>query len=135
MLMRLRPILAFGIVVILAIVFVSHTMRRRAAEAQQAKEAALRSDLAAMREAIRNYTVEYHTGPHSLRELVSDHRLATVPVDPVTGSISTWRATVEEKVQTDDFSSTASTAPATSIVDVHSGATGRDSSGRRWSDY
>lgn len=133
--MRLRPILAFGIVVILGIVFVSHEMRRHATEAQRAKEAALTSELATMRNALRQYQMKHHAGPHALRDLVTDGELKSIPVDPVTGSASTWAPTVEEKVRTDDFSANASAAPATSIVDVHSGATGRDSSGRRWSDY
>ncbi len=133
--MRLRPILAVGICAILAIVFVSHTIRRRAAEAQHAKETALRSDLAAMREAIRVYEAKHHAGPHTLQDLVTDGLLRSVPVDPVTGSASTWRPTAEETVRTDDFSATAPKAMATTIVDVHSGAAGSDSAGRRWSDY
>lgn len=133
--MRLRPILALGIVAILVIVFVSHTMRRRAVDAQHAKEVAMRSELATLREAIRKYQVRHHSGPAALRDLVRDGELKSIPVDPVTGSVSTWRPTVEERVQTDDFSSTAAKAATAAIVDVHSGATGRDSSGRRWSDY
>jgi general secretion pathway protein G len=133
--MRLRPILAVGICAILAIVFISHGIRRRAGEVQQAKEQALRSDLAALREAIRTYEAKHHAGPQALRDLVTDGELKSVPIDPVTGSASTWRPTIEETVRTDDFSATARQSTATAIIDVHSGATGRDSATRRWSDY
>jgi general secretion pathway protein G len=133
--MRLRPILAVGICVILAIVFVSHEIRSRAVEAQHAKEKALRTGLATLREAIRKYEARHHAGPHTLQDLVTDGELKSVPVDPVTGSASTWRPTIEETVRTDDFSASAPKAAAAAIIDVHSGATGRDSSARRWSDY
>ncbi len=133
--MRLRPILALGICAILAIVFISHTMRRRAADAQHAKEAALTSTLASMRQAIRTYEVKHGEGPHLLGDLVRDGELKSVPADPVTGSSATWRPTSQETVSIDDFSATAPKAAASTIVDVHSGAAGRDSAGRRWSDY
>jgi general secretion pathway protein G len=133
--MRLRPILAAGICAILIVVFVSHTIRRRATEAQHTRETALRSDLAAMRKAIRAYAAKHHAGPHTLQDLATDGQLKSVPVDPITGSVSTWQPMVEETVRTDDFSATAPQTAATTIVDVHSGAPGRGSAGRRWSDY
>jgi general secretion pathway protein G len=133
--MRLRPILALGICAILVIVFVSHTTRRRAADEQHAKEATLRAELAGMREAIRRYAAGHHAGPHALRDLVADGQAKSVPVDPVTGSADTWKLTLEQTVRTDDFSASAPASAAAIIVDVHSGASGTDSTGRRWSDY
>jgi general secretion pathway protein G len=124
-----------GICAVLAIVFASHLVRRHAIESQQSKERQLRSELATMRSALKSFEKRHHTKPRGLSELVRDGELKAIPVDPITGSSSTWRTIVEENVRIDDFSATAHASTAPQIVDVHSGATGVDSTGRPWSDY
>jgi type II secretory pathway pseudopilin PulG len=94
--------------------------------------AAMQSAVTALREGIRTFRQTRGRYPHSLGELPS------IPVDPVTGSRDTWRVTTEETVQvSDDFTGEARAKPgATSvIIDVRSGASGRDINGRAWSDY
>lgn len=124
-----------GICAVLAIVFTSHLVRRHAIESLQSKERQLRSELATMRTALKNFEKLHRMKPRALPELVREGELKAIPVDPITGSSLTWRTTVEENVRIDDFSATAPASAALQIVDVHSGATGVDSTGRPWSDY
>ena len=100
---------------------------------QHERETWLRKDLASMRGAIAAYRAKYHHNPASLNDLVPDD-LRAIPVDPITNSNTTWKTTVEETVSVDDFQA-GSTKSAPSIVDVHSGAPGNDSSGRPFADY
>ena len=94
----------------------------------------LRADLAAMRHAIGDYHAKHGRNPSSLNDLVTDGELRLIPTDPITHSSKTWKATVEESVSVDDFQpGSAKAAPV--IVDVHSGASGSDSTGRPFADY
>jgi general secretion pathway protein G len=97
----------------------------------------MRESVTTLRRALRTYQKRHHTGPRQLADLVHDGVLKALPVDPVTGSATTWKPTIEEHVTIDDFSTIAPAASSGSgiIVDVHSGAAGVDSAGRRWSDY
>lgn len=98
-------------------------------------DAAMRDALTQLRTAIAHYHDDNNRGPESLAELVPRY-LAKVPVDPVTNSADTWRLTTEEAVQPSaDFSATAAPAGKPQIIEVHSGAPGTDSAGKRWSDY
>ncbi len=96
--------------------------------------AVLRADLKGMREAIKGYRAKHQHNPTSLNDLVTDGELRAIPADPITKSKTTWKVTVEETVAVDDFQP-GSAKRAPSIVDVHSGASGSDSSGRPFSDY
>lgn len=94
------------------------------------------ADLMQMRMAIDVYHKKNHAYPHSLQDLIRDGELRAIPLDPITKSGATWRTTVEENVRVDDFTTNA--APAQTgggIIDVHSGASGKDPSGKPWSDY
>ena len=102
----------------------TRTMR----EQQHTNDAALRADLATMRDAIRRFQEEQHRYPSSLAELVPRY-LKAIPVDPFTKSAATWRLATEDVVKpSEDF--TGSTPKTESyIIDVHSGA------GAPYSDY
>jgi hypothetical protein len=102
----------------------------RAERGRTRDEAFLRTQLATMRRAITAFTKTHSHGPATLREATP-----VVPIDPLTHSATTWRLTTDESVQTDDFTTNSTTAPRTTIIDVHSGAAGRDGSGRAYSDY
>jgi hypothetical protein len=107
----------------------------------------LRTTLASMRGAIAQYHAKHGRNPHALPDLVRDGELRMIPADPVTQSSMTWRPVIRENVRMDDFTSGApapSPAPSsaadgggatTEVIDVHSGASGKDSNGRAWSDY
>lgn len=129
--------LVFFVAALLAVVgFVAAAVANRHTVAvQRAKESRLRAELKTMRAALHAYEAKHHIGPRSLSDLVRDGQITTIPVDSVTRKSSTWRTTVEESVRVDDFDATAPRSTAPEIVDIHSGAAGKDSSGRPWADY
>jgi len=51
---------------------------------QHAREAALGTDLCMMRNVIDNYTVDRQKPPRTLDDLLAEHYLSEIPVDPVT---------------------------------------------------
>jgi len=51
---------------------------------RHAREATLAHDLFIMRQAIDNYTTDKLIAPQSLDDLVSEHYLRSIPVDPIT---------------------------------------------------
>lgn len=104
------------------------------ADEHKAREAALQHDLFEMRKAIVDFRADKKRGPHSLEELKSAKYLYAIPKDPITRS-KDWRVTTEAAVHNDDFASTAAPAAEPEVIDVHSRATGRDSSGKLYSNY
>jgi general secretion pathway protein G len=83
------------------------------------REAALRHDLFEIRHAIDDFYADKQRYPESLKALVRDHYLRTVPVDPLTGRSDAWI-----QVQGDG-----------GVIDVQSAASGRGCDGteyRRW---
>ena len=100
----------------------------------------LRAQLASMRHAIAAYRAQEGRPPKTLGDLVSAHLLTAIPVDPITGSVATWKTDTEETVAVnDDFREPVQArngAPAApGIIDVHSGAPGRDDAGKPWAEY
>jgi general secretion pathway protein G len=78
----------------------------------RSKEAVLKTDLAAMRNAIQAYTLDKEAGPTSLDDLVQAKYLASIPIDPMTRQRD-WH-TESEQVLLDP----QQTSPG--ITDVHS---------------
>jgi general secretion pathway protein G len=93
-----------------------------------AKEAALKSDLFLMRDAIDQYYADKGRYPESLQTLVSESYLRAVPRDPFTLSADTW-VTVAADPQPGAGSAAAG------IYDVKSGATEIALDGSRYSDW
>jgi hypothetical protein len=110
---------------LLGVLACDHAERDRARD-----EATLRTQLASMRHAIATYTSSHSQGPSTLRDA-----MPIVPIDPLTHSATTWRLTTEETVKMDDFTGSATPANRIAIIEVHSGAVGRDGRGRRYSEY
>lgn len=99
-----------GILVGLAIPRYQHARRR-------AQEAVLKEDLFTFRKLIDQYYSDKGKYPASLRTLVEEAYLRTIPIDPMTGSADTWQEirdtpSYEEMVPNMEFG----------IVDVHSGS-------------
>jgi len=94
-----------------------------------AKEAALKSDLMLMRDAIDQYYADKGKYPESLDALVSEGYLRTIPKDPFTDSTTTWQTT-----EADAPPGTVSTS-SPGIFEVKSGSqlTALDSS--RYSEW
>ncbi len=78
-----------------------------------AKEAVLRADLRAMREAIEHYTMDKLAAPQSLDDLVGTY-LREIPVDPITQRRD-WKTKSDDVLLTPDQTSTG-------ITDVYSGS-------------
>ena len=98
------------------------------------RDAALKDNLTQMRRALENYKNDKGHYPHALNDLVPAY-LRAIPADPVTGQPN-WRLTTEETVQpSSDFTTGATPAPRSVIVDVHSAAPGADRNGVAYANY
>ena len=62
----------------------------------RANEAALKTDLFQMREALDQYYADKNKYPASLSVLVEDKYLRAIPVDPFTRSADTWQEVLSE---------------------------------------
>jgi len=95
---------------------------------QLAKEAALRSDLFFMRDAIDQYYADKGKYPESLQALVSENYIRAIPKDPITNSTDTWQTVAAEPQP-------GSTTTDPGIYNVTSGADGTASDGSRYADW
>ena len=96
---------------------------------EHARESALKQDLATLRSAIDQFTLDKDKAPQSLDELVSAGYLRQIPKDPMTDSNSTW-----QPVQ-DDNAIASPDQETGGIIDVHSGATGVSSEGTAFNTW
>lgn len=95
---------------------------------RKAREAVLREDLHAMREAIDSYTVDKEKAPQSLDDLVQAGYLRAIPKDPITNRTDSWVTS-----QDDTLASVYQSEPG--INDVHSGAEATSSDGSAYSTW
>ena len=93
-----------------------------------AKEAALRSDLMLMRDAIDQYYADKGKYPDSLDTLVSERYLRAVPKDPITDQTDSWQ-TVQADPEPGSVSASAG------IYDVKSGSNDTALDGSRYADW
>jgi len=93
-----------------------------------AKEAALKSDLFIMRDAIDQYYADKGRYPESLQTLVSESYLRAVPQDPFTRSRDTWTVVPADPEP-------GSTSASTGIYDIKSGALETATDGSRYADW
>jgi general secretion pathway protein G len=101
---------------------------------QRAKEAALKENLYVLRNCIDQYFTDKGKYPDSIQSLVTDGYIRKIPVDPITGSDSTW---VEVQAQQDQAQGAdpADPSAASGIGDVKSGADGTALDGSRYSEW
>jgi len=69
----------------------------------RAKETVLHSNLAAIRNAIDEYSYDKQKAPQTLQDLVTDGYLREIPKDPITGN-NEWREIQEDATQSVDSS-------------------------------
>ena len=93
-----------------------------------AKEAALRSNLFQMRDAIDQYYADKGKYPESLNALVTDRYIRAVPKDPITNSTDSWQT-----IQADSEPGTLSTQAG--IYNVKSGSQDTAMDNSRYSDW
>jgi general secretion pathway protein G len=111
------------LIVVMAIVamLIALSLPRYGRSIERSREAVLRHDLHAMREAIDLFMADRQRYPASLDELVEQRYLRALPVDPYTDSSSTW-TTLAPPVGSSETS-------VDGVFDVRSGATGVASDG------
>jgi hypothetical protein len=102
-------------------------------EPKPSNAAILQQDLAQLRKAIRQFQVQQHRAPATLKELVPKY-LPAIPIDPVTGA-GDWHVVTEQSVAVTDFRGAPPPSTAPAIVDVRSSAPGTDTNGKPWSEY
>lgn len=116
------------VVVSLVMILASLALTQYRQSITHAKEAALKSNLFFIRDAIDQYYADKAKYPESLQALVSESYLRAIPKDPFTGSADTWQ-TVLADPQPGQLSS------ATGIYDVKSGSDGTAMDGSRYADW
>ena len=95
---------------------------------QLGREAVLKRDLFAMRDAIDQYYADKNKYPPSLDALVSDGYLRRIPEDPITRTADTWQTVPAEP-------DPANPTDAPGIYDVKSGAQGQAMDGSNYADW
>ncbi len=88
----------------------------------RSKEAVLRENLAAVRDAIDQYHADKGKWPESLESLAESRYLRAVPADPVTGSADTWISVPPPE-------------GGAGVYDIRSGAEGVASDGRAYAEW
>ncbi|HMJ22320.1 MAG TPA: prepilin-type N-terminal cleavage/methylation domain-containing protein [Terriglobales bacterium] len=94
----------------------------------RAKESVLKQDLFQLRSLISQYTLDKQKAPQSLDDLVQAGYIKQIPLDPMTGSNSTWTVDQEDSLMSVDQQDPG-------INDVHSGATQGSSDGTAHSTW
>jgi general secretion pathway protein G len=89
----------------------------------RAKEAALRTDLRLLREAIDKHRADTGRLPESLQQLAQARYLRAVPVDPVTDRVDTWVVVP------------APDGTTAGVYDVRSGAPGMSRDGTAYASW
>ncbi len=94
----------------------------------QSKESTLKQDLASLRSAIQQYTMDKQRAPQTLEDLVSGGYMRAIPKDPMTGKEDTWKVDMEDSLMAVDQNQPG-------IVDVHSGASGTATDGTSYDSW
>ena len=100
------------IVITIILILIGMGAARYDKSVMRAREATLKQDLSAMRQAIDNFTLDKEAAPQSLDDLVQAGYLRNVPVDPITHERD-WQTTFGDTVLSPDQVSGG-------IQDVHS---------------
>ncbi len=89
----------------------------------KANEVALRTDLRILRDAVDKYYADKGQYPPELKSLAEARYVRAIPIDPITGSVDTWRVTPHPDGITQG------------IYDVHSGAEGFSADGSPFAEW
>ncbi|HYC61847.1 MAG TPA: hypothetical protein VEK79_20005 [Thermoanaerobaculia bacterium] len=126
--------IVIGIIMVLGAAYGTRIIRNEK-KAHFQRAIALRDNVNTIRKAIDNFHADHGRYPKTLQELVPRY-IRRIPSDPVTGSDKTWRVVTEETVQpSSDFTTGPAAKAETYIIDVHSGASGKDATGVPFATY
>ncbi|MBI3470820.1 MAG: prepilin-type N-terminal cleavage/methylation domain-containing protein [Candidatus Solibacter usitatus] len=95
---------------------------------QRTKESVLKSNMFTLRNVIDEYTYDKQKAPQALQDLVSEGYLRAIPVDPITGSNTSWKVEMEDAGR-----SANQTEPG--IFDVKSGSDKTSLEGTPYSEW
>lgn len=90
---------------------------------EHSRELVLKDTLGILRSSIDAFHSDRGRYPTDLNELVDQHYLRSVPVDPITESDKSWNVT------------TSSDIGGTGVSDVHSGAPGKTRNGQAYAEF
>lgn len=116
------------VVLSLIMILASLAMNNYKMSIRTAEEAALKSNLYRMRDAIDQYYADKGQYPASIQALVSDGYLRSVPMDTITRSTDTWTTVAAEP---DPTKPTADPG----IYDIKSGSDAVAMDGTRYADW
>ncbi len=116
------------IVITLIMILASLALSQYRNSITSTKEAAMKSNLFLMRDAIDQYYADKGKYPESLQTLVSENYLRAIPKDPFTGNVESWQTVLADPEP-------GSTSAATGIYDVKSGHDGTALDGSRYADW
>ena len=116
------------VVLTIILILVSMALVQYRNSIRTTKEAALKSDLFLMRDAIDQYYADKAKYPDSLQTLVSEGYLRAVPKDPITESNDSWQTTQATPLP-------GSASADAGIYDVKSGSSDTGTDGSRYSDW
>src|SRR5712692_7996072 len=116
------------IVISLILILVSISIPAYNQSILRAKESVLKQDLFQLRSLISQYTLDKQKAPQSLDDLVQASYIKQIPMDPMTGSNSTWTVDQEDTVMSVDQQEPG-------VSDVHSGAGGTSSDGTAYGSW
>jgi general secretion pathway protein G len=127
---RLRGFTFIELMVVLTIIVVLVTMAIPIYQKSilRAKESVLKNNLFTIRTVLDNYTYDKQKAPQSLRDLVMEGYLRSVPLDPMTGSNDTWKTILEDSTQSVNQSEPG-------IFDIRSGSDKISLDGTPYSDW
>lgn len=122
---RARGFTLIEILVVLAILalLLSIAAPRYFGSVDRSKETVLKQNLFQMRDALDKHFADTGRYPDSLEDLVTKHYLRAAPIDPVTGSTTTWIAVAPQD------------ARKGGVYDVKSGAPGAARDGTSYSEW
>lgn len=114
---RQRGFTLIELMIVISIIFILIGMAVGAYQRSiwRAREAALKTDLQTMRNAIDNFTLDKQTAPQSLEDLTNEKYLREIPIDPMTHA-KDWTLQYEDVLL-------SPTQSGSGITDVHSAST------------
>ena len=93
-----------------------------------AKETVLKDNLRTIRKVIDQYTADKKKAPVALQDLVDAGYFRELPIDPITGSNTTWETVIDSGVASPDQTESG-------IADVHSGSSAISSEGTPYNQW
>jgi general secretion pathway protein G len=116
------------VVVTIIVILITMAIPQYQKSILRAKESVLHSNLFTLRTVIDHYTMDKGKAPQTLEDVVRGGYLRALPLDPMTGSNTTWTTVMEDNDQ-------AVSQSEPGIYEVHSGSDKVGLDGKRYSEW